>query len=203
MSGALRWGDEAPDDPEGARGRLLDAAERCFARFGIAKSTVEDIAREASVSRATVYRYFTGRDAVVSGVILRETERYLDRVRPRVNAQPDLGSAVLEFVDVTLRAAQRDEIIGLLFTSHDGLNAVGIFEGTSRVLFDMVSAFFTPIFDAHASEVRPGVDADDAAEWILRVTLSLLTVGGPKHRTRSGVRAYLRSYLLPPIIGIP
>ena len=39
----------APDE------RLLDAAASCYARFGLAKTTAEDVAREAGVSRATLY----------------------------------------------------------------------------------------------------------------------------------------------------
>ena len=94
----LRWGDDAPADPEYAQDRLLDAAEACFGRFGIVKTTIEDVAKEASVSRATVYRYFSGRDEVVSGVILRATERYLEKVQLRIAGQPDLGGAVARVV---------------------------------------------------------------------------------------------------------
>jgi AcrR family transcriptional regulator len=200
---SLRWGAAAPNDPDTARDRLLDAAEACFERSGVSKTTVEDIAKQASVSRATVYRYFAGRDAVVSGVILRATERYLERVRGRVEAQPDLGSAILEFVEVTIRAAHRDETIALLFTSDDSLNSVGIIEGTSVALFEMVAEFLRPMFSAHSDEHRAGLPIDDAAEWILRSILSLLTVGGPKRRSRDGLDTYLRRFLLPAIIATP
>ena len=198
---SLRWGAAAPNDPDIARDRLLDAAEACFERSGISKTTVEDVAKQASVSRATVYRYFAGRDAVVSGVILRATERYLRRVRGRVEAQPNLGSAILEFVEVTIRAAHRDETIALLFTSDDSLNSVGIIQGTSVALFEMVAEFLRPLFVAHSDEHRPGLPIDDATEWILRSILSLLTVGGPKRRSFDGLDTYLRRFLLPPIIA--
>lgn len=199
-STTLRWGDESPNDPDVARERLLDAAETCFSRFGISKTTVEDIAKQAQVSRATVYRYFPGRDAVVSGVILRETERYLEQVRPRVESQPDLGSAILEFVGVTIRAAKRDETVGLLFNSDEGLDSVGIIEGTSVSLFEMVTAFFTPIFAERSEEVRSEVSAEDATEWILRAVLSFLTVSGPKRRSQAGLDSYLRRFLLPALV---
>ncbi len=197
---SLRWGDQAPNNVDGARDRLLDAAESCFGRFGISKTTVEDVAKQARVSRATVYRYFAGRDAVVSGVILRETERYLERVRPRVESQPDLASAILEFVEVTLRAAVRDETVGLLFTSDDGLNSVGIIEGTSVALFEMVTEFLRPSFEKWSAEHLPGLPIEDASEWILRAILSLLTVKGPKRRSADGLDTYLRRFLLPAII---
>ena len=191
----------APNDPDTARDRLLDAAEACFERSGISKTTVEDIAKQASVSRATVYRYFAGRDAVVSGVILRATERYLERVRGRVEAQPDLGGAILEFVEVTIRGAHRDETIALLFTSDDSLNGVGILRRHIGRAFRDGDRVSPPVFVAHWTQHRPGLSIDDAAEWILRSILSLLTVGGPRRRSRDGLDAFLRRFLLPPIVA--
>lgn len=41
-----------------ARQRIVVATYACVSRRGIAKTTVEDAAREAGVSRATVYRAF-------------------------------------------------------------------------------------------------------------------------------------------------
>lgn len=200
---SLRWGDKAPADPSGARDRLLDAAGACFRQYGIAKTTVEDVAKEASVSRATVYRYFSGRDAIVSGVILRETDGYLARVRSRVEAHSDLGDALLEFVEVTLRAARRDETVGLLFTTDEGLHASGILQEASVALFEMVQDFLEPLLTDRADQLREGIDSGDAAEWTLRTILSFLTVSGPTRRTQAGLDAYLRKLFLPGLIQDP
>ena len=89
-----------------ARDRLLDAAETCLQGKGLSGTTMEDIARHAGVSRATVYRYFASRESVVSGVIVRAAERYLHRTSGRILAHTDLGSAILDFVAVTVRAAR-------------------------------------------------------------------------------------------------
>ena len=199
-SSTLRWGAASPGDPSTARDLLLDAAEACFEANGIAGTTMDDIAKQARVSRATVYRYFAGRDAVVSGVILRATERYLEKVQSRIASQSDLGSAVLEFVEVTVRAATRDETIGLLFKSDDHLAGIGFAEGTSVALFELVTEFLRPVFEAHWHDVRPGISVDDAAEWILRTILSLLTVRGPRTRSRDGLHTYLQRFLAPSIV---
>ena len=196
----IRWGAAAPGDPGRARDLLLDAAEACFERNGIGATTMDDIAKQAHVSRATVYRYFSGRDAVVSGVILRATERYLEKIQPRITGQPDLGGAVLEFVEVTIRAAKRDDTIGLLFKSDDHLAGIGFADGTSVALFEMVTEFLRPVFAAHWAQVRPGVSVDEASEWILRTILSLLTVRGPRDRSRDGLHALLQRLLLPAIV---
>jgi AcrR family transcriptional regulator len=52
--------------------RIVDAAYSCFNRFGIAKTTMEGIARQAAISRQTVYRYFPCKNAVIDAVCCRE-----------------------------------------------------------------------------------------------------------------------------------
>ena len=63
-----------PDDTktQPVRERLLDAAEGCLAQFGPQKTSMEDVARAAGMSRATVYRYFENRDALLLGVASRQ-----------------------------------------------------------------------------------------------------------------------------------
>lgn len=157
---------------------------------GLPGTTMEDIARQAGVSRATVYRYFPSRESVVSGVILRAAERYLDRMRRRIAVHRDLGTAILDFVEVTVRAAHREPTIGLLFGSDEELAGVGLAKGTSVALFELVAEFLRPVFAAHWDQLEPGVSVDDAAEWILRTVLSLLSVRGPRHRSPEGLDAF-------------
>ena len=87
---SLRRGDATPGrNRDMARDRLLDAAETCLQGKGLSGTTMEDIARHAGVSRATVYRYFASRESVVSGVIVRAAERYLHRTSGRILAHTD------------------------------------------------------------------------------------------------------------------
>lgn len=195
----LRWGADAPDDLDSARSRLIDAAEECFGRLGIAKTTVEDIAREAKVSRATVYRYFDGRDDLVLGVLLRDTDRHLARIRPRMEQLGSLADVIVEFVVLTERATRRDPSLSLLFTVDEARLAGGIIADASLVLFERVTDFFRPFFVRWSGQVGHGVDAAGAAEWILRALLSFLAVRGPQLRTADGQRQYLRTYLVPAI----
>ena len=68
------------------RERLLQATYDCVARWGLAKTTVEDAAREAGVSRATVYRYFPGgRDELISAVVGWEFARFFLRLYQEVS----------------------------------------------------------------------------------------------------------------------
>ena len=67
-----------PSEPEPAlRDRVLAAAYECVARFGIAKTTVEDVVKESGVSRATVYRVFPGgKDELLRAAVSWEMDRF-------------------------------------------------------------------------------------------------------------------------------
>ena len=62
---------------EAKRQEILDAAGRVFAQYGLRKTTVGDVVREAGVARATVYKHFQGKDELFRAVIEREFEEIL------------------------------------------------------------------------------------------------------------------------------
>jgi len=61
--------------------RILDATERLLGRFGYDKTTVDDIAQEAGVSKRTIYLHFPGKEAVALASIDRVVGRVTDRLR--------------------------------------------------------------------------------------------------------------------------
>lgn len=57
------------------RERILDAAERVFARFGFYHARVAEIAREAGVADGTIYLYFKSKDDVLISLFESRMER--------------------------------------------------------------------------------------------------------------------------------
>lgn len=197
----LRWGADAPDDAHSARARLIDAAEACFQRYGVVKTTVEDVAASAKVSRATVYRYFADRDELILGVLLREAGRFLDRLADEINREPTFDRAVVNGVLFTVDAVRADENLALLFAPE----AIGIttaIAGASEALFKLTADFLRPLFEAarESGQLRADVDLDEAAEWTLRAVLSLLTVQGPTERRPAEQRRFLSTFLVPALV---
>jgi AcrR family transcriptional regulator len=56
----------APDD--GLKARIVAAARRLFLSSGFVRVTADDIARELGISKATLYRVFPGKEAVLQAV---------------------------------------------------------------------------------------------------------------------------------------
>ena len=63
----------APDD---TRARIMLAATRHCEDVGLRRATMEDVARAAGLGRATIYRHFQSKDALVRAVILAETQAF-------------------------------------------------------------------------------------------------------------------------------
>ena len=78
---------------------VLDAAKRCTERWGMAKVTIDDIATEAGVSRATIYRMFPGgKDVLFDALRVRETEDFLVGLRDHVADATTLEELLVRIV---------------------------------------------------------------------------------------------------------
>jgi AcrR family transcriptional regulator len=195
----LRWGETAPEDLTAARARLIDAAEACFDRYGVLKTTVEDVATEAHVSRATVYRYFSGRDDLILAVLLREAGRFLSRLEEKTRAQQNLADALVEGVLFTVESVRSDPHLALLFTP-EAAGLTSRIAGASEALFGTTAEFLRPLLTGN-EQLRPGVNVEEASEWLLRVILSLLTAPGPVERSPAAQRRYLHTFLVPSLVA--
>ena len=70
MAGETRWGKRSRhDDPDQARNNILSATYRVVTRKGVDKTTISEIAKQAKVSRPTVYRYFDSRDDIIQSLM--------------------------------------------------------------------------------------------------------------------------------------
>ncbi len=198
----LRWGDQVPIDTHEARTRLIDAAAACLDRTGLAKTSLEDVAAEAQVSRATIYRYFTNRDELVLAVLLRELDRSYDHdLDLLVAGATTLDAMAAAIVDASahLMARIRANPKLQMFLSRDGAATIA---GASVALFRSFAEDLTPYLSAaqDAGLLRAELDLAEASEWILRAILSLLTVDGPVSRTDADERRLLHTYLVPALV---
>jgi len=95
----------APDGD--ARRRILEATYVCVARWGLSKTTVEDAARQAGLSRATVYRYFPAKTDLVAALLKQIAASEIGALRRAAAAAPGplsaLSAAIMTFAARSLR----------------------------------------------------------------------------------------------------
>lgn len=186
-----------PEAPEGGtRLRVLEATYACVARLGMAKTTMEDVAREADLSRATLYRAFPGgRDEVLDAVVTWEIARFFLRVADAIHPEELDAVAVLErgLVAANEAMAHHELLQRLLREEADELlpSMAAVMPLVQRALAD----WYRPYLEAAA--LRPGVEPELAADLIARMALSHLgTPGRWDLADPSAVRRLVRGPLL-------
>ena len=91
--------------------RILDAGRECVARYGVAKTTVDDIAKAAGCSRATLYRHFPNKAAILGAMVERELLAITTAIDAAIDPTGSLGQAMCATI---LTVARRLEGIGAL-----------------------------------------------------------------------------------------
>ena len=75
--------------PANRRERLLDSAGSLFSRWGFDKTNMDDIARQAGISKGAVYLEFPNKDALFKAVVHWEFARYIEDWLHRLKADPE------------------------------------------------------------------------------------------------------------------
>jgi len=101
----------------GTRDRILDAAFDALEDFGLSRTTVEDVAQRAGLSRQTVYRYFPSKDALIVSLVAREEEAFIAGVRDAIDGHGDLGPALANGIRFVLRFAREHPLLDRLVTT--------------------------------------------------------------------------------------
>jgi AcrR family transcriptional regulator len=181
--------------------RWLDAAESCYTRFGLAKTTVEDVAQAAGASRATFYRLFKSRDDLLVAVIAREAGRFAAEAEIQLRRFDDVGSRIVEGMLVCLREMPRRPLLAMLFAPEE----VGVASRlllTSERLLEIGTDNLRPMFEPARRRglLRESVEIEALIEWVLRILVSYLTVPSRLARTDEELRHLLRVMILPAVL---
>jgi AcrR family transcriptional regulator len=164
------------DRTDQARQRILEATYACVARWGLAKTTVEDAAREAGLSRATVYRYFPGgRDELVRSVVVWEFMHFFLRLYEEVSDAESLEEVMERGIRFAHQSIVDHEVLQrVLETEPDRLLPTLTVE-SSRIV-GVIADFLVPYLLRHG--LAPGVDAGEAADFLARMVLSYMSAPG-------------------------
>lgn len=93
------------------RSRILLAARELFFKQGFASVSTDDLARAASVSKATLYRHFDGLKGVLRAVVEAEVESFEQGVPTKVETQSEFVEALCVFGSNLLHFLNQPEII--------------------------------------------------------------------------------------------
>jgi len=162
---------------EDARRRVLESVVSVAGRVGIARLTVDEVAAEAGVSRASVYRWFPGgREQLVDEGVTFEVARFLDRLAAAVAGADDLRGRLVAGLVFAHRAIEEHEVLQRLLETEPG-GLLPQLQQTAPLVVAILRDALVPWIEAEPRR-RPGVDPVEAAEWLARMFLSFIADEG-------------------------
>lgn len=156
------------------RARILAAAVRCFGRRGIHQASMQEIAREAGMSAANLYRYFPAKDAIVEAIAEHEREDAAAMLA-ELESAPELLPALLSLLDRTLHGDGDSRIALGLEVFAEALRNPRVAELYTRLDVEATRALERVIRTAIGrGQVDPGLDPEATAKLLVALSDAVL-----------------------------
>ena len=100
--------------------RILDSARRAFAENPFDEVLIEDVARQASVGKGTIYRYFPDKESLYFAVIFQGIEELKEQIRSVLTIQSQLEIKIRELIATLVAFFQQNRFFFRLMNLEDG-----------------------------------------------------------------------------------
>ena len=180
--------------------RIVRAAYECFDRFGVSKTTIEDIANRAQVSRPSVYKYFSGKDDILDRICHDEAMKVNAEVRRRLVRTDKFDTMVTEAILTVIRVANENAYIRR--TIEDAEYQANAIESTStihRIHRELWRRFLEHAMET--GELAIDIDIDDVITWLNMSQAMLLMRLSVVDQTDDQLRHFIRRFVVDPLLS--
>ncbi|MFC4946498.1 TetR/AcrR family transcriptional regulator [Pseudonocardia sp. GCM10023141] len=189
-----------PPVPPPALDPYLDAASRCFARYGIRRTSVQDVAQELGVNRTTVYRQVGTIEQLSMLLTVRDGSRVINSLPERIS-WPIGPRSVIELIAAVVAEARAHPVLAKILA--DERDVIGAFFASDSLRFtEQATTAIVPLVALAMSAGNIARrDPVILTQWLVRITLSLVLTDPP-----GDVAEFLAELLLPaltPVGGQP
>ncbi len=176
--------------------RVLDAAQAGVERWGLAQLTIDDIAAEAGVSRATLYRMFPGgKDVLFEALRVRELEEFFTRLAAHLDHADDLEDLLVRTVVSATEELRHDQHLAVMLASEPGETLTSLtVDGLPRII-RVATVFLVPLVDQYL----PRRESARLVELLARLVISYflapsdhVDLGDPQ-----SARTFIATFVLP------
>jgi AcrR family transcriptional regulator len=175
---SAKYEDSQPPSQKTDRGRrqtaILDAAEAVFGAQGFQKTTMNDIAVAANVSRPLLYRYFRDKEGILDTVVERVVREWNEvLVAEAARTTPGTAHTVRLVLLASLNFARSREVLHGLLARESRLALADYSDVIDRGN-DMLRGLIREILGAgvRRGDVRADLDLDDLAHVVSEVFLA-------------------------------
>lgn len=190
----------ARTDDNSTQERILRAAYDCFEQYGIAKTTIENIASRAKVSRPTVYKYYPSKDAILDEISVRETWRVNSEVRRRLVRSDDFADFLTDTLLLVIRLANENVYIRRMVESIEFQESV---ISPSSLMQQLQRTWWTNLFEQARArgEIAADLEIDEIIYWLARAQAMLMLQVASPQIDDAEKRRLIRRFIVQPLLA--
>jgi AcrR family transcriptional regulator len=92
--------------------QIIKAADKRFAKHGLNKTTLDEIARDLRIGKATLYHYFKSKDDLFYQTISWEVEQYIQNVTSTLqNSEQQITNRLLDYISYKENLNQHSKLL--------------------------------------------------------------------------------------------
>ena len=95
------------------RDGIVEAARRRFLRFGVRKTTMDEVAREAGCSRTTLYTHFRNKEDLYGSLLEQDAEAFIAEASAVLATEATAGQKIQRIVGITRQTYARNHVMRL------------------------------------------------------------------------------------------
>ena len=186
--------------PETLKDRILRAAYSCFEKYGIEKTTVEDIASAASVHRPAIYRFYDGKAGLISEISEIGALKVRTEVRKHIGRFDNFEDILTDGLFIITKIASRN--VYFYRTIEQLSSPAGTFDFEQRFHEIHRSWWERPLRRAiDRGEISADLSIDEVVSWItLSIQMLLLKVRN-KRIVEKELKPFIRRFVVRPLIA--
>ena len=188
------------EEKEKIRAKLLEAGRSCFLRYGLKKTTIEDVVQPAGIAKSSFYLFFESKEALYAQIMLDELPAMMRRLAEASYEKTDNArEALVLLMKAIVHEIETNPFSKAIIDQPDELGRLADSLDFEKIL-EQAQSLFAPIADWFVAKQNDGeIVAGDPQELIYALGLIKLL---PINRDRIPDALYDRMYeLIPQVIA--
>lgn len=178
---ANRWGsNKRLIQQDDGRKAIIDAALDCFEKKGVGATTIDEIARAASITRRTVYHYFTSKNEILEAAVEQHGCDSVMQMMEDIPADQPFADLIVASIVYLVETMPKHPFYRVQVSDQVGLQAGHFYFNLPRVQKAWLAAFQPAYIEAlRERTINPELRLEDILMWTGRLVLSFIQYPNP------------------------
>ncbi len=186
------------EERERIRARLLEAGRSCFLRYGLKKTTIEDLTGPAGIAKASFYLFFDSKEALFVEIFMQEMPAMMERlIDASFQATTDTREALIRLMKAIVHEIETNEMSRMMLDDPSELEKLAAGLDYAAILAQSADLFAPLLEEVAKAQARGEIIPGDPLQ--LTYSLGLIKLL-PVNRDRIPQEMYDQLFELAPQI---